>query len=89
MSKPFKITSPQPTGWRDPNSGKFTRVVPPAPPQIVREASQRGVPVNQVIEENRAPEHPTPAGKPSGQEIPWPEAGPVNDADKKPMKLAQ
>lgn len=89
MGKSFKITSdPQPAVYRG-EKGRFTtRVVPPAPPQIVRQAAERGVEVNKVIEENRSPEHPTPPGKPNaGEEIPWPAAGPYNDANKKPMNV--
>lgn len=88
--KPFRVDAPGPSATdigRMPD-GKFTRFQPPGPPRIVRESSERGVDVDVVIGENRAPEHPSPKGSPPGsQEIPWPPAGPINDANKKPMRV--
>ncbi len=57
MSKPFKITSPGDPGVRrDPSTGIFISALDKqAPPQVVRESSSRGVNVEKVIEQSRAP----------------------------------
>jgi hypothetical protein len=89
MGKPFKISTPAPT--RD-DRGRFVQLTPPSPPQIVDKARQSGTPVDEVVAEERVPDHPisNPTKKADGTyetEIQWPKAGPVNDANKKPMRV--
>lgn len=90
MTKPFKLTQPpgDPGVVRAPD-GKFARVVPPSPPEIVRRSSDQGIDVAKIVADNRAPEHPIPKGAPQNEpnEIPWGPAGRYNDANRPPMRL--
>lgn len=86
MGKPFKIDGSGPA--RD-ITGRFARPETPSPTEIAKRAESTGSTVFEVGNENKAPEHVTPKGSPkSGEEIPWPAAGPTNDANKKPFKLS-
>lgn len=83
MGKPFKIAGTQP---RD-GSGRYTQPTPPAPPKVVDSARSKGVNTDAEVAEVAVTDHPTPGGQSRGEERPWPEAGPMNDAANKPMRL--
>lgn len=77
-TSPFRITSPGDPGIRRaPDNGRF---VPAAPPQIVRRSSSEGIEVSTLIDENRAPEHPTPGRSrtAAGEMPPIPAKPPAN-----------
>jgi hypothetical protein len=82
--KPFKITQPGEAGIGRAADGKFTRIVPPGPQRIMKEATEQGLDVDRVISERRAPDHAVPKGNPLST---GPEGGPVNDANKKPFRI--
>lgn len=90
MGKPFRIESTPATPPRD-AAGRFTQLTPPAPPQIVDEARRSGRSVDTVVADERVPDHPVAkTTKASGgyqEQNPWPPAGPVNDDNKKPMRV--
>ncbi len=81
---PFRITSPGDPGIRRaPDNGRF---MPAAPPQIVRRSSDEGRNVLDIVQENRAPEHPTPGRSrtAAGEIPPIPAQPPAN----KPFRVA-
>lgn len=83
MSKPFKIDESSKAPEATPRGKQM------APPQVLDKGRADGVGVARVIRENRAEDHPTPAGKPRGtEEVPWPDVGATyNDKGKPPMKV--
>ena len=88
MAKPFKITTNTPRDER----GRFQQLTPPAPPQVVDAARAEGTSADRYVAEVRVPDHPVAeTGKRAGggfvEEKPWEPAGPVNDANKKPMRV--
>ena len=99
MAKPFRVTSTAQVGRQ--SDGKFTRLIGAAPPQVIDETTKRGVDLNQVIREKQVPDRlvgtaaPKDVSGPGSKAkapvypdaIPWPAAGPTNDADRKPFKV--
>jgi len=85
MAKPFKLATSTPP--RD-SSGRFTQPIPPAPPQVADEARRDGTSADVAANEVAVADHPTPGSAKRGEEIPWPKAGPVNDAGNKPMRVS-
>jgi len=99
MAKPFRVTSQAQVGRT--SDGKFTRLVGSAPPQVIDETIKRGIELNQVIREQQVPDRLVGTGAPKNvagpraqakapvypDAIPWPEAGPTNDANRKPFKV--
>lgn len=82
----FKIRpEPGDPGIKRGGDGRF---VPAAPPQIVRQSSNEGIPVIELVHDRyQAPEHPTPGGKRGiGEEKPWP---PAQGPAKPPMRIRQ
>jgi hypothetical protein len=68
-STPFRVTQlPGDPGVRRGDGGRF---IPAAPPTIVRRSSSEGREVQEIIQEQQAPEHPTPGGRPHQIEKPW------------------
>jgi hypothetical protein len=91
MGKPFRIESTPATPPRD-AAGRFTQLTPPAPPQIVDEARRSGRSGDTGVADERVPDHPVAktTKEASGgyqEQNPWPPAGPVNDGNKKPMRV--
>lgn len=101
MPKPFKLTTPDPTIGRGAD-GKFTRVAAPLPAQVIEKVgADTGATNNEALRAVRVPDREV--GKGSVKDVggpganapapvypdalPWPEAGPINDADKVPFKL--
>ena len=99
MTKPYKITSQVQVGRT--SDGRFTRLVAEAPPQVIDETIRKGVDLNAAIREARVPDRLVGTGAPKNvapigaktrapvypDAIPWPKAGPVNDANRKPFKV--
>lgn len=75
--------------------GKFARLEAPQAGEVVEEAKDTGVPVQEAVRANRVPDKEVGSNTPnmSGgdavyeESLPWPEAGQYNDANKPPMKL--
>lgn len=98
MAKPFRITSTAQVGRA--NDGKFTRLVADAPPKVLGSTVEKGIPLNAAIRAAAVPDRETGKGAPQNvagpgspakapvfpDAIPWPKAGPVNDANRKPFK---
>jgi hypothetical protein len=83
MAGPFRLTGPNPTAQ---NIGKMpsglSQPVPVETPAKVYEAARaRGVSMQVIVNETRVLDGETP--------IPWPDAGPINDAHISPMRLTQ
>ena len=79
-SSPFKVTSPRDPGVVRRPDGRFAPAKPVPPPgEIMEQARSQGRTMPEVLEENKADL--------SQQQLAWPPAGPVNDGNKKPMKL--
>lgn len=99
MAKPFKLTTQAAIGRGE--GGRFERLVSAAPPEVIRRTYEDGIELNQAIREAAVPDRLVGKGEPENvagpgsrakapvypDAIPWPKAGPVNDADKKPFKL--
>lgn len=94
MGKPYKLTQQDGQGaniGRAPD-GKFTRLEEDR--AAIRQAKEDAGNVQDVARETRAADFPA-AAEPEvvdgdavyKETIEWPEAGPVNDADRPPMKL--
>jgi hypothetical protein len=99
MSKPFKITTPEPIIGRTVD-GKFARI--PTPAQVIdKNSADTGATNGEANRAARVPDRaigdgsakdvsgpgantPTPVYPDA---LPWPEAGPNNDAGKLPFKL--
>lgn len=98
MGKPFKLEGGDlnQANIGRAADGKFAKLEQPAAHDLVEEAKDEGKLVSDVMRERRVPEKEIGSEKPTEAEgdavyednLPWPEAGPVNDADKKPMKLS-
>jgi hypothetical protein len=87
MGKPFKVeTAPSPTDIGRMPDGKFVRVVPPPPGELLKQAAAKGQDALDAVAANRAGMHATPGGT-RGAEIPWGPGGAHSDAAKPPMKL--
>ena len=98
MAKPFRVTGPSQavTIGRLPD-GRFRRLEAPEPAEIRKEALTSGETVEDIVRAKRVPHHPVGAAAPKTTDgapqpvyedaVPWPEAGPVNDAGRMPMKL--
>lgn len=95
MGLPFKLQGPKVAVGRA-TDGKFTRIEEPCPGKVHEQAKSEGRSVEDVVAEQRAPDRAV--GSDTAQEaegggtiypetLPWPEAGPINDDDRKPMKL--
>ena len=83
MAGPFRLTGPNPTAQ---NIGKMPRgpsqpTPVETPAKIMDEARARGVAMQVIVNERRVLDGETP--------IPWPDAGPINDAHISPMRLTQ
>jgi len=83
MAGPFRLTGPIQTAQ---NIGKMpsgpSQPAPVETPSKVFDAARaRGVSMQVIINETRVPDGETP--------IPWPDAGPINDAHISPMRLTQ
>lgn len=97
--KPFKITSQVQLGRS--GDGRFTKqLVAAAPPQVLDLTIDKGVRLNEAVNTSRVPDRavgdgpkkdvagpnarvPSPVYPDS---LPWPKAGPVNDANRRPFK---
>lgn len=89
-ARSFRVTSPSPTPIGRLPDGKFTRGDTASPPEIVRRSREQGADAARVLAENRAAEHPRPAGAPptAPGEVLWPELGPsFNEAGKAPFRV--
>jgi hypothetical protein len=81
MAKPFKVTGPMTSAvgiGRMPD-GRFTNVPTPTAGALEKQAEAQNKTVPQVIASTPRQDGEDP--------IPWPAAGPVNDAARPPMKL--
>lgn len=75
--------------------GKFAKLEGASPGDLADEAKALGVDLQEAARANRVPDKEVGSDTPrmSGGDavyedaIPWPEAGPYNDADRPPMKL--
>lgn len=100
MGKPFQIKSEAAIG-RGP-AGQFQRLVTPkGPVQVIDESGEKGIPLPEVLRSVAVPDTEVGMGAPQNvagpgaaapapvypAALPWGPAGPVNDANKKPMKL--
>jgi hypothetical protein len=103
MPKPFKLTTPEPTLGRR-SDGKFVRIQAPLPAQVIaKNSADTGATNNEALRAARVPDRevgddevkdvsgpnanaPAPVYPDA---IPWPEAGPINDAGKVPFKLTR
>lgn len=84
MGKGFTVSAP--TGKQVVYVDRETkRFVPPPEPRIVDDANAKGIQVLDYVQENQAPEHPTPGGKNHQAE----ERPPMRRADpaRPPMRL--
>lgn len=98
MGKPFRITGPASAVTnigRAPN-GKFVRVEAPTNAQLMRMAQDEGESIEDVLQRERTADHDEPSAPKTTPEhgtvheantIPWPPAGPINDANRPPMRL--
>lgn len=76
-------------------NGRFAKLEQPCPGEVAEEAKDTGKSVQETSRANRVPEKAVGDDSPemSGGDavyppsLPWPEAGPVNDAARAPMKL--
>ena len=96
---PFRVATAVPELGRLAD-GKFTKLVSASPPQVINK-SIAGVRMNEVIREVAVPDRLVGSGAPKNvagpsadakapvypDAIPWPAAGPTNDANRKPFKL--
>jgi hypothetical protein len=98
MAKPFRITGPAKASigiGRAPN-GKFVRLEAATGAELLQMAQDEGVKIDEVLRRERMPDNSQTADAVSSDElgtvhqsnsIPWPPAGPINDADRPPMRL--
>lgn len=102
MPKPFKLTTPSDAGIGRRPDGKFVRIASPTPAQVIDEhGAETGATNNEALRAARVPDREVGKGAPKDvsapgatapapvypDALPWPEAGPINDADRVPFKL--
>lgn len=103
MPKPFKLSTPAAEIARR-TDGRFTKVVAPTPAEIMnRYGAAEGVTNAEAMRAAAVPMHdvgpgaPKDVGGPGAKApapvyppaLPWPEAGPFNDANKKPFRFSR
>lgn len=103
MGKPFKLSTPA-TEIARRTDGKFTKVVAPLPAQVVAKyGAAEGVTNGEAGRAARVPMSDVGMGSPKDvggpgapapapvypPALPWPEAGPFNDAGRKPFRFTR
>ena len=98
--KPFKVTTEAALGRNA--DGRFTKLIPSTPMQVIDRSGTNGVPLPDEVRASQVPDRDVRvgvapvnvagpgAGAPAPvypEALPWPEAGPNNDANKLPFKV--
>ena len=97
MGKPFRVVEPTSRAniGRAPD-GKFVTLEQPQARELLEEAKDGGELVSEVLRARRVPEKAVGSEEPTSEAgrdavyadaIPWPPAGPINDAGRPPMRL--
>ena len=102
MPKPFKINTPRDAGIGRASNGQFVRVTAPLPAQVIdKNSADTGATNSEALRAARVPDREVGKGAPKDvggpnanapapvypDAIPWPDAGPINDANKVPFRL--
>jgi hypothetical protein len=104
MAKPFRLSSQSDLGIARGASGRFEKLVTPLPAQVIaKHSADNGATNNDANRAARVPDRMVGSGAPKdvggpgakapapvyADAIPWPEAGPNNDADRKPFRVTR